>query len=375
MGRILVAYSSVESFQRRERVLKRIAKYELERVLGEGAFGATYVATDTVTGELVALKVFKNAQLALDEFQNEARALMMFSHPNIICYKDCNYFDVGSGRRLFYLATEFAESGSLKGKAGEVQIATGVDYVLQILAGLVECHRHHRLHCDLKPDNVFLSRGRAKIGDFGISLDTTKTINGHARGTPRYMAPEQFQSGRLSRRTDIWSVGVMLFEFVYGGRHPFPDRRDFLNPSAEAHCRPVAQFPKLDDVIRRALTKNESLRFQTAAAFLEALQQCSRLVLKNIMKAEQGIVGWEYDGNAYDYREFEVALTAGFKKPPIIQFSIQHLDATPTNEGDRTTRYWIEGEVPTPDRAKIKVGTWCNNKLMGCRIRWLALGE
>jgi hypothetical protein len=93
------------------------------------------------------------------------------------------------------------------------------------------------------------------------------------------------------------------------------------------------------------------------------------------MKAEQGVVGWDYDGSLYDYREFDVDFTAGFKKPPVLQISVQMLDSTPSNEGDRTTRYWTASEVVSPGKAKIKVGTWNDNKLFGCKIGWLTLGE
>ncbi len=93
------------------------------------------------------------------------------------------------------------------------------------------------------------------------------------------------------------------------------------------------------------------------------------------MKAESGTVGWDYDSSAYDSREFDVTFTAGFKSPPILQVSVLLLDSTPTNEGDRTTRYWIAGDVIDSNRAKIKIGAWCNNKLFACKIGWLALGE
>ena len=358
-------------------MLTRVAKYNLERVLGDGAFGTTYLARDTVTGELVALKIFEDSQLALDDFRNEARALMHFNHPNIIHYKDCNYFDVGPALRLFYLATEFADGGDLKAKitVGHISVGMALEYVIQILIGLGECHRQHRLHSDLKPANVFLCRGRVKIGDFGISVDSTNTVDGRACGTPLYMAPEQLSPPfRLSKRTDLWAVGVILYELVYG-RHPFSDPLNIQNLGVEAQCHRVAGFPNLDDVIRRALRKNEILRFQTAEAFLEALQQCSRVIVRDIMKAEQGVVGWEYDGAGHDYFEFDVTFTAGFRKPPLLHVSVWQLDSTPTNEGDRTTRYWTGSEVTGPDKAKIRVGTWCNNALFACKIGWLALGE
>ena len=163
-----------------------MAKYELERELGEGQFGVTYLAKDTVTEELVALKVLKHPQLALDDFRDEVKALMQFNHPNIIRYKDCNYFDATPAQRLFYLATEFADGGNLEGRAGRITLATAVDHVIQILTGLAECHRQHRLHADIRPANIFVTRGTVKIGDFGVSMESTNTVAGPILGTPSY---------------------------------------------------------------------------------------------------------------------------------------------------------------------------------------------
>jgi serine/threonine protein kinase len=350
----------------------RVAKYELERALGEGAFGATYLAKDTVTGESIALKILKDAGLGLDEFRNEAKALMNLNHPNIIRYKDCNYFDIGPGQRLFYLATEFAAGGSLTTKVGKVSTETAVDYGIQMLRGLAECHRQQRLHCDIKPDNVLLSRGNIKIADFGISVDSTKTVDGKRRGTPRYWAPEQFSPTiRLSKRTDIWSAGVTLFELVYG-HHPFPDQRDILNLSAEASCPAVGQFPKLDDVIRRALAKDESLRFQTAETFLDALQGCCRIVLKNIMKAEQGTVGWDNDGQGHTDRAFHVEFRTEFKSVPVVHASVEMMDIA---TDDRSSRLRIEIKDVSTKSASIQIGCWDVSRIWGCRVRWLAIGE
>lgn len=171
-------------------VNRRLAKYELSERLGEGRFGATYRAKDTVTGVSVALKVLKDERLGIEQFRSEVKALMSLRHPNIIRYEDCNYFEVESGRRLYYLAMEFADGGTLRNKVGRISTATAVEYSIQLLRGLAECHRHAadrpegRLHCDLKPDNVFLSSGTVKIGDFGISADSTRTADGQMRGTP-----------------------------------------------------------------------------------------------------------------------------------------------------------------------------------------------
>lgn len=352
---------------------ERLAKYELQRPLGDGgAFGVTYLAWDTVVEEWVALKVLKDDRLALDEFRNEARALMYLNHPNIIRYKDCNYFDIGPGRRKFYLATEFADGGSLKTKIGRVSIETAVDYGIQMLRGLAECHRQYRLHADLKPDNVVLSRGSIKIIDFGISVDSTKTVDGQRRGTPLYMAPERFPPAlRLSKRGDIWSAGVILFELVYGHR-PFPDVPSILNPAAEASCRPVGQFPKLNDVIRRSLAKNENSRFKTAETFLDALQECCRIVLKTIMKAEQGIVGWENDGQGHTERSFRVEFRSEFTSIPVVQASMELMDLS---TDDRSSRLRIEVKEVTTSSATIQISCWDVSRIWGCRVRWLAIGE
>jgi hypothetical protein len=95
--------------------------------------------------------------------------------------------------------------------------------------------------------------------------------------------------------------------------------------------------------------------------------------IKNIMRADQGIVGWDWDGIGYENREFEISFDPPFSKPPIVQTSIQMLDAW--SERDHTVRYWTQAKIILCDKATIYIGTWNNNKLGGCKISWLALGE
>jgi len=354
-------------------VPQRIAKYQIERLLGEGAFGATYLATDTITDEQVALKIIKDTRLTLTEFRKEAKALLGFSHPNIIKYKDCNYFDVSPGQRVFYIATEVAEEGNLRAKVGKISPEMAVEYAMQILRGLAECHRQHRLHCDLKPDNVLLHHGVAKVADFGICHDSTETVEGHVRGTPLYMAPEQFPpTGRISKRTDIWAIGVMLYEMVYG-HVPFRDPVDIRRHSIAPNCSVITQFPGLREVIRTAITKDEKVRYQTAGAFLDALEACCRTVVEDVMKAEQGIIGWDYDGQGHMEKSFEIFFKTPFKSVPLVHASIQKLDI---NSIDQTIRLQVDVENVTAHSARFRIASWDEaSKMWGVKIRWLALGE
>jgi serine/threonine-protein kinase len=179
----------------------RIAKYEIERQLGAGYFGVTYLALDPVTLRKVALKVFKpHAWLSIEHLRSEVRPLVMLEHENVVRYVEWNVFTGKSGKTGYYVATEYAADGTLRDHIPELDVRTAVRYCKQILSGLGACHRMGILHRDLKPENIFVSDGRCKIGDFGIAkIQDAEWFSGDVAGTPHYMAPEQFPPSEITR--------------------------------------------------------------------------------------------------------------------------------------------------------------------------------
>ena len=252
---------------------RRIGRFELLERLASGAFGDTYHAVDTVLDEEVALKVFKEPAWGIDALRAEVRPLVSVSHPNIIRYKDCNCFRDEDGKQILYIAMEFAKQGNIRKHLEGLSTADALSWCKQILEGVAECHRNNIIHGDLKPENILLSDGVIKIGDFGAAC--WGSLIGHRRGTPAYMAPEQWADPpELTRRTDLWAVGVTLYEMVYG-HLPFRTKADIKDRGKQPPFAEVPRYPKLPDLLRKALNKDSPQRFQSATAFLNDLQECT----------------------------------------------------------------------------------------------------
>jgi eukaryotic-like serine/threonine-protein kinase len=273
----------------------RLGPYHVVSPLGAGAMGEVYRARDTRLGRDVALKVLPSRCSEdpdrVQRFRQEARAVAALSHSNVMAVHD-----VGEERGLAYAAFELLEGQTLAQllEDGPLSAAKAVDYGVQICQGLAAVHAQGIVHRDLKPDNVFVTRsGQVKILDFGLAKQVareagaatdgrTLTAPGLLVGTVGYMAPEQARGLRADARSDIFSVGAILYEMV-SGRRAFrgPTPADTLAalltqdpPDITDMGRPVP--PVLERVIRRCLERNPEERFQSAGdvAFgLEAVSQ------------------------------------------------------------------------------------------------------
>lgn len=262
-------------------------RYQVEAQIGQGGMASVYRAEDIQLGRKVAVKVL-HAQYAEDQefverFRREAKAAAQLQHPGIV-----SVYDTGSWEGTWYIAMELLEGPTLKERlVAEGRIAPGEAIAIteQILRAVRAAHRDGIIHRDLKPHNVILDEdGRPKVTDFGIARRgaSDMTATGSILGTAHYIAPEQAQGEVITPRTDLYAVGVVLYEMLTG-RTPFEG--DSAVSIALAHVNNTPRSPRslvpeispaLDAVVLRALAKRPSDRFADADAFLAALSDAAR---------------------------------------------------------------------------------------------------
>ena len=270
--------------------MQRIGRYELISELGRGAMGVVYRARDTEIGRVVALKVVLTANASPQDvekykqrFHREAQAAGRLSHPGIVTIHDIAEDE--SGRP--YIVMEFVEGRPLNlllGPTAQVPLEKLLDLGIQVAQALDFAHRHGVVHRDIKPPNILVTpEGHAKIADFGIARleGTDLTQEGTSLGTPSYMSPEQFRGGAIDGRSDIFSLGAVLY-WMCTGKKPFPGDTITIASFQVAYENPVpptqakTDLPvDLDEVLSRCLAKNPAHRYATCgdlAADLEALR-------------------------------------------------------------------------------------------------------
>ena len=266
-------------------VISKLGKYEVRRELGSGAMGIVYEGYDPLIERVVALKTIRADQLASEHaetviarFRREAQAAGRLTHPNIV-----GIYDFGDDAGVWYIAMELVKGRELKEyfEANERFATPDIVRILtQILAALGYSHRLGVIHRDIKPSNVFLlPDGTAKVADFGIAhVDSSQlTQVGTVLGTPAYMSPEQILGLPVDGRSDLFSVGVILYQFLTGER-PFTGSATIvMRKVLEEDPLPPSRFNvqiagAMDNIVRRALAKRPEDRFQSADEFAEALR-------------------------------------------------------------------------------------------------------
>ena len=271
-----------------------LGRYQLERVLGKGAMGIVYEALDPKLHRKVAIKTILISQLdeetAKDfsmRFVREAHAVARLNHPNIV-----QVYDFGEEGDIAYLVMEFIRGDELKST-----LSTGrqfdrkecVRIMSELLDALDFAHEAGVIHRDIKPANVMLdSQGRTKLTDFGVARVTDsdrthaeRTQAGTVVGTPAYMSPEQLQGLPIDRRTDVFSAGVILYQFLTGQK-PFTGEGAWTvqkkivqdDPPAPSSIN-VALSLEFDRVVAKALAKDPNQRFATALEFSQALRRAA----------------------------------------------------------------------------------------------------
>lgn len=261
-------------------------RYELVAQQGSGGMSVIYRALDRMLGRMVAVKILRpnltKDPAFLEKFQQEARSVAMMSHPNIV-----TVHDVGNDGATYYIVMEMIEGDDLKKlikTRGALPFDKALELAIQICAGLGFAHRSQLVHADVKPQNILINReGIVKITDFGIAQAYTDTMpqtrSEVVWGSPHYFAPEQARGEKPSPASDVYSIGVVLFE-MFTGRLPFvgSTQRDLALAHIQADIpRAIELNPdlpiELSNVIYKVMSKRPNDRYKHADQLGHILQQ------------------------------------------------------------------------------------------------------
>jgi serine/threonine-protein kinase len=250
-------------------------RYRIVRKLGAGGMANVYLAEDEVLGRRVAIKILNDRHAGDDQFverfRREAKNAASLSHPNIV-----SIYDRGEAEGTYYIAMEYLDGRSLKElivARGPAPVHLAIDYARQVLAAIRFAHRHGIVHRDIKPHNVLVdAEGRLKVTDFGIARAgvSQMTEAGSIIGTAQYLSPEQAKGAPVDQTSDLYSVGVVLYELLTGvvpfsGDTPVEIAMKHLSSPPEPPSVKRAEIPReLDLVVLRALAKDPADRYQSA---------------------------------------------------------------------------------------------------------------
>lgn len=258
-------------------------RYEITELIGVGGMADVYKATDIIDNKIVAVKILKKEFAENEEFlrrfRNESKAIALLSHPNIV-----KVYDVGFSDKLQFIVMEYIDGITLKEYMDNEKVLTwkdSVHFIIQILRALQHAHDRGIVHRDIKPQNIMLfTDGTIKVMDFGIAKFARDegTATDQAIGTVHYISPEQARGDETDEKSDIYSVGVMLYEMLTGQK-PFdsdkpisiavmhmqttPERPRAINPDIP---------PGLEEIILRAMEKDAENRYQTAADMIRDIE-------------------------------------------------------------------------------------------------------
>ena len=288
-----------------------VSHYQILSLLGEGGMGRVYLAEDTKLKRKVSLKFlsqhFSEDRQRVHRFEQEARAISALNHPNILTIHEVGEFDGGQ-----FIAAEFIDGETLRGRlAVGLELDEAIGISTQVAAALVAAHRLNIVHRDIKPENIMIRRedGLVKVLDFGLAKMTPRrqstaaadsavatalmanTGPGVVMGTVAYVSPEQARGDTVDERTDIWSLGLVLFEMI-AGCSPFAagTSNEVISAIlAKTPVPPLARFAhdvpaRLQEIVEKALTKNRDERYQTSKDLLIDLKR-----LKQSLELQAGI--------------------------------------------------------------------------------------
>ncbi|MGB8508565.1 MAG: protein kinase, partial [Pyrinomonadaceae bacterium] len=281
---------------------RRVGAYRIVGTLGEGGMGKVYLAEDARLGRNVALKLLPASFMTdlerVGRFEQEARAASALNHPNIL-----TIHEIGHDAGAHYIATEFVEGVTLRAhlKRGEMSVHEALEIAIQLAAALAAAHAARLVHRDIKPENIMVRPdGYIKVLDFGLAKPTGQTLSadgdsnsdsnsfskalvntrpGMVMGTVAYMSPEQARGLDVDARTDIWSLGVVLYEML-AGRPPFtgPTGSDVMVSVLNREPPPLAQLrptvgSELERIVSKTLAKDREERYRTTKDLLIDLRR------------------------------------------------------------------------------------------------------
>lgn len=260
-------------------------RYIISRHSASGGMADIYEAKDIIINKPVALKFIKDKYLSdasyVEQFKNEARYISIFNHPKIM-----KIYNVGIYNNVPYVSYELLKGKTLKtilDSRGRLSFDEVIDYMLQILSGVQEMHNYFVLHNDLKPDNLFLlSDGTIRIVDFGAASHISSKID-HVLGTVNYVAPEVIQNKKYSIQSDIYSLGIILFELLTG-ELPFNGTNSVEVLNEHFHSERinipsrylVNEKESFEIVINKASNRYANSRYKSAKEFIDDLTKIKR---------------------------------------------------------------------------------------------------
>jgi len=262
-------------------------RYQVVRKLGAGGMANVYLAEDQELGRRVAIKILNdrhaNDEQFVERFRREAKNAAALSHPNIV-----SIYDRGEAEGTYYIAMEYLDGRSLKElvvSRGPAPLNVTIEYVRQILSALRFAHRHGIVHRDIKPHNVLVdAEGRVKVTDFGIARAGTSQMTeaGSIVGTAQYLSPEQARGTAVDQRSDLYSLGIVLYELLTGtlpfnGDTPVEIAMKHLSQTPEPPSQLRPELPHdADLVVARALAKDPDDRYQSADEMDADLERLAR---------------------------------------------------------------------------------------------------
>lgn len=341
-------------------------RYEIMEIIGVGGMAVVYKAFDNIDHRIVAVKILKQEYLTNDEFKrrfrNESKAIAVLSHPNIV-----KVYDVSFGDIIQYIVMEYVEGITLKQYIEQQKVIDtreALYFTTQILRALQHAHDKGIVHRDIKPQNIMLiSDGTIKVTDFGIarfSQNETRTMTDGAIGSVHYISPEQAKGSITDNKTDIYSCGVMLYEMLTGTL-PFQSDNAVSVALMQLQNDPISPReinPEIsvgiEEIIIRAMQKNQSSRYQSAQEMLADL-----IAFKNNPEI---VFGYEYDAVAAPLSDTDSEAAA-----VIIPNESESVDPVDDNE--------YEDELEVDSKSKTKTIAVLGSVLAALVIFALVLGS
>jgi len=350
--------------------LEKLGKYEIRRVIGEGAMGIVYEAFDPLIERAVAIKTIlkstidkHDAEEIFSRFRREARAAGRLSHPKIVAI-----YEYGEVDEMAFIVMELIHGKELKeyfDRDNKFSIGVCLNIVMQLLDALDYSHARGVVHRDIKPANIMITdEGQIKIADFGIAkIDTSRlTQTGVVMGTPSYMPPEQFLGLEVDHRADIYAVGVILYQFLTGQRPFSGSIISIMHQAVHQDASPPSKVNPavselFDNVVQKAMAKRPEARYQSAAEFMEALKaaaQTSGIAASSGGGPEENIVLADTENSGGTRREDEISFWRSITNSHMPSDFTRYLEAFPDGEFAELANLRLNSIEKTTSQAKAQ---------------------